>query len=33
MESLNNKNKVQAELLQSKCEFYFKQRILELYQG
>ncbi|MDX5482092.1 MAG: TolC family protein [Hymenobacteraceae bacterium] len=33
MESLNNKNQVQAELLQSKCEFYFKQRILELYQG
>jgi outer membrane protein len=33
MESLNNKNKAQAELLQSKCEFYFKQRILELYQG
>lgn len=33
MESLNNKNRAQTELLQSKCEFYFKQRILELYQG
>ncbi|MDX5437561.1 MAG: TolC family protein [Pontibacter sp.] len=33
MESLNNMNKAQAELLQSKCEFYFKKRILELYQG
>ncbi len=33
MESLNNKNKVQTELLQSTCEFYFKHRILELYQG
>ncbi|MFD2514924.1 TolC family protein [Pontibacter locisalis] len=33
LESLNNKNKAQTELLQSKCEFYFKQRILELYQG
>ena len=33
MESLNNKNKAQEELLQSKCEYYFKQRILELYQG
>ncbi|GAA4430158.1 cyclolysin secretion protein CyaE [Pontibacter saemangeumensis] len=33
MESLNNKNKAQAELLQSKCEYYFKRRILELYQG
>ncbi|GAB3195344.1 outer membrane protein [Pontibacter aydingkolensis] len=33
MESLNNKNRVQTELLQSKCEFYFKQRILELFQG
>ncbi|RIJ33988.1 TolC family protein [Pontibacter oryzae] len=33
MESLNNLNKTQAELLQSKLEFYFKKRILELYQG
>ncbi|WP_266204648.1 TolC family protein [Pontibacter kalidii] len=33
MESLNNMNKSQAELLQSKCEFYLKKRILELYQG
>ncbi|WP_276497415.1 TolC family protein [Pontibacter litorisediminis] len=33
MESLNNMNKTQAELLQSKCEFYLKKRILELYQG
>ena len=33
MESLNNKNRAQTELLQSKCEFYFKKRILELYQG
>lgn len=33
MESLNNKNKAQAELLQSKCEYYFKQRILEFCQG
>ncbi|WP_439881830.1 TolC family protein [Pontibacter sp. MBLB2868] len=33
LESLNNKNKAQTELLQSKCEFYFKLRILELYQG
>ncbi|WP_299824022.1 TolC family protein [uncultured Pontibacter sp.] len=33
MESLNNKNRAQTELLQSKCEFYCKQRILELYQG
>ncbi|GAB3819718.1 hypothetical protein GCM10028895_18540 [Pontibacter rugosus] len=33
MESLNNMNKTQAELLQSKCEFYFKMRILELYMG
>ncbi|AKD03806.1 TolC family protein [Pontibacter korlensis] len=33
MESLNNMNKAQAELLQSKCEFYLKKRILELYQG
>lgn len=33
MESLNNMNQAQVELLQSKCEFYFKKRILELYQG
>lgn len=33
MESLNNMNRSQAELLQSKCEFYLKKRILELYQG
>ncbi|PRY14283.1 outer membrane protein [Pontibacter ummariensis] len=33
MEALNNKNQSQTELLQSKLEFYFKQRILELYQG
>jgi len=33
MESLNNKSRVEAELLQSKCEFYFKYRILTLYQG
>ncbi len=33
MESLNNMNRAQAELLQSKCEFYLKKRILELYQG
>ncbi|MBF9252762.1 TolC family protein [Pontibacter sp. 172403-2] len=33
LESLNNKNKAEAELIQSKCEFYFKQRILQLYQG
>ncbi|WP_242916903.1 TolC family protein [Pontibacter liquoris] len=33
LESLNNKNKAEAELIQSKCEFYFKQRILALYQG
>ncbi|MFD2247095.1 TolC family protein [Pontibacter ruber] len=33
MESLNNKNRAQIELLQSKCEFYFRHRILELYQG
>ncbi|GHA53993.1 TolC family protein [Pontibacter akesuensis] len=33
MESLNNMNKSQAELLQSQCEFYFRMRILELYMG
>ncbi|WP_347158539.1 TolC family protein [Pontibacter chitinilyticus] len=33
LESLNNKNKAEAELIQSQCEFYFKQRILQLYQG
>lgn len=33
LESLNNKNKAEAELIQSKCEFYFKQRILQLYQS
>lgn len=31
MESLNNMNRTEAELLQSQCELYFKHRILALY--